>query len=142
MGWCEQQGISGRNRRKLGWYMSHKRCTSWLSPCESAQALSFLCVGAKSGSGFLCLRLSICLTSKSMAVLAITSICWPMVVIGIMASLAIGELSKRLSHSCPAGSRILYDKVQNMLAYVSFARNTPFFLSGYFSSILLKITFI
>lgn len=29
-----------------------------------------------------------------MAVLAITSICWPMVVIGIMASLAIGELSK------------------------------------------------
>ncbi len=48
MGWCEQQGISGRNRRKLGWYMSHKRCTSWLSPADQHRRY-LLCVGAKSG---------------------------------------------------------------------------------------------
>ena len=75
-GGVSSRGISGRNRRKLGWYMSHKRCTSWLSPLRISTGAIFLCVGAKSGSGFLCLRLSICLTSKSMAVLAITSICW------------------------------------------------------------------
>lgn len=141
MGWCEQQGISGRNRRKLGWYMSHKRCTSWLSPCGSAQALSFVRWRQ------IWLRLSLFAVIHLLDEQIHGGSCDYIYLLADGGDWNYGFVGNwwcrsRLSHSCRKAAVFLYDKIQNMLAYVSFARNTPFFLSGYFSSILLKITFI
>ena len=56
-----------------------------------------LWIGFERETGLLFFRSSICCTRSSIAVLAIRSICCPTVVIGRIASLAIGELSNPTS---------------------------------------------
>ena len=56
--------------------------------------VTILWIGAAKGTGFLFFCSFICITRRSMASYAILSICCPIVLVGMMASLEIGESSK------------------------------------------------
>ena len=78
-----------------------------------------------------------------MASYAILSICCPTVLMGIIASEAIGELSKPTT--LYSSGNLPYSRINifiNIFAWVSFATNIPFRVPGYDFCIVSKIFLI